>query len=179
MGLGLAFRLFFRGLSADDTFAEQARQLLDGKLLAAAPAAPVPAPAPAPTAVKSGRSQALDQLALLQREGRLVDFLQENLTAYSDAQIGSAVRDVHRDCASALERALGLVPVRSETEGAGVTVPPGFDASSLRLTGNVAGQAPYQGTLRHAGWQATRCDLPAYTGSETAARVIAPAEVEL
>ncbi|MFI5378947.1 MAG: DUF2760 domain-containing protein [Tepidisphaerales bacterium] len=179
MGLGLAFRLFFRGLAADAKFADQARQLLAGGLPAAPAAAPPPATAPAPAPAKSGRSQALDLLALLQREGRLVDFLKENLAAYSDAQIGSAVRDVHRDCAAALERAFGLVPVRSEAEGAPVTVPAGFDASSVRLTGNVAGQAPYQGTLRHAGWQATRCDLPAYTGSDAAAKVIAPAEVEV
>jgi hypothetical protein len=178
MGLGLAFRLFVRGLTADTGFAEQARQLLDGRLPAPPAAAPVPASAPAP-APRPARPQALDLLALLQREGRLVDFLKENLAAYSDAQIGSAVRDVHRDCAAAMERAFGIVPVKSETEGTSVTVPAGFDASSVRLTGNVAGPAPYQGTLRHAGWQATRCDLPAYTGSEAAAKVIAPAEVEL
>jgi hypothetical protein len=179
MGLGLAFRLFFRGLSANDAFAERARQFLDGKLPAAPAAAPVSAPSPAPAAAASGRSQALDLLALLQREGRLVDFLKENLAAYPDAQIGAAARDVHRDCAAALDRTFGLVPVRSEAEGTGVTVPAGFDASSLRLTGSVSGQAPYQGTLRHGGWQATRCDLPAYTGSEAAAKVIAPAEVEV
>ena len=179
MGLGLAFRLFFRGLFADAAFVEQAGQLLDGKLSRAAVAAPLPAPGPTPAAVKSGRSQALDLLSLLQREGRLVDFLKENLAAYSDAQIGAAVRDVHRDCGAALEKAFGLVPVRSETEGTGVTVPAGFDAASVRLSGNVSGQAPYQGTLRHAGWQATRCELPAYTGSEGAAKVIAPAEVEI
>jgi hypothetical protein len=70
-------------------------------------------------------------------------------------------------------------PLRQEPEGADVGVPPGFDAAALRLTGKVAGQPPYRGTLRHPGWEATRVELPVWTGSPAAARVIAPAEVEI
>ncbi len=149
---------------------------------AAAPAVrPEPAPAvraepkPAPPA----RSEALSLLGILQQEARLVDFFKESLDGYSDAQIGAVVRDVQRDGAAVLERLFAVRPLRQEPEGADVGVPPGFDAAALRLTGKVAGQPPYRGTLRHPGWEATRVELPVWTGSPAAARVIAPAEVEI
>jgi hypothetical protein len=125
------------------------------------------------------RSDAITLLATLQREARLIDFLQESLTEYSDAQIGAAVRDVHRDCATALERLFALKPVMEEDEGAEVEVPAGFDSGRYRLTGNVAGEPPFRGRLAHHGWQATKSDLPAWSGSAQAARIVAPVEVEL
>ena len=126
------------------------------------------------------RSDALNLLAALQREARLVDFLKETISAYTDAQIGAAVRDVHRDASAALERMLALRPVSDEAEGSSIEVPPATDAARIRLVGNVSGNPPFRGALRHAGWQATRLDLPEWTGSDaSAARIIAPAEVEL
>jgi len=126
-----------------------------------------------------GPSEALVLLAALQREARLVDFLKEPLGDYTDAQIGAAVRDVHRDAAAALERWFGLRPVLEQPEGASIEVPPGYAAAEFRLTGRVSGGPPYRGTLAHHGWRATRCELPAWTGTVEAAYVIAPAEVEL
>jgi hypothetical protein len=125
------------------------------------------------------RSDAITLLATLQREARLVDFLKEPLADYSDAQIGAAVRDVHRDCASVLERLFALKPVMEQDEGAEVEVTAGFDSGRCRLTGNVAGEPPFRGRLAHHGWQATKSDLPAWSGSEQAARIVAPAEVDL
>lgn len=174
MGLGVAIRAFFKSLFDADVSARVEQALL-GKTPALPPAAPAPAPKPiAPT-----RSEALSLLAVLQREGRLVDFLKENLSGYTDAQIGAAVRDVHRDCAAVLDRLFALRPVRNEAEGASLEIPAGFDAGRVRLTGNVAGGGPYRGSLRHAGWEATRCEVPAWSGSAEAAKVIAPAEVEV
>jgi hypothetical protein len=183
--LGLSFKAFFRILS-DDQFAEGVRALSEGKAIAApTPSlAPTPVPAtPAPTAKAvlpaPARSEALTLLALLQREARLVDFLKENITPYGNEQVGAAVRDVHRDAAAVLERAFALQPVMSQPEGERVEVASGSDAARVRLVGNVTGNPPFHGTLRHAGWEATRVQLPEWSGSTAASRVIAPAEVEL
>ncbi|MDB5354191.1 MAG: hypothetical protein JWN24_644 [Phycisphaerales bacterium] len=181
--VGTAFRLFFRALK-DREFADRARGLLEGSAvvqpapaLTAAPVAPS-RPAVAPRA-EAQRSEALTLLAVLQREARLVDFLKENIAPYDDAQVGAAVRDVHRDAAAAIERMFALRPVMTEAEGAAVTVATGADAARVRLTGNVGGQPPFRGTLRHQGWEAGKLQLPEWTGSADAARVVAPAEVEV
>jgi len=139
-----------------------------------APAAPQAAPAPA----KPQRSDALSLLATLQREGRLLDFLKEPIDAYSDAQIGAAVRDIHRDCAAVLERQFALRPVVEQQEGSVVSVA-GNSAGRIRTTGPKAGQPASSGTLVHPGWLATRCELPTWTGDSTSALVVAPAEVEI
>jgi hypothetical protein len=169
-----AFRLFFKALGSA-VFAEQAEALLQGRLPAAPPAGgPVAAPS-----LPKVRSDALTLLEVLQREARLIDFLKEDLSSYADAQIGAAARDVHRDAAAALERLFALRPLRGEAEGTPTEVPAGFDAAHFRLTGSVTGTGPYRGILRHAGWQASRCELPAFTGPAASALVIAPAEVEV
>lgn len=121
---------------------------------------------------------ALQLLGLLQREARFVDFVQEDVAAYSDAEIGAAARVVHEGCRKVLHEHFTVQPVRSETEGSRVTLPAGFDASAVRLTGNVVGQAPFTGTLGHRGWQVTSVRLPQLTDSRAAA-VIVQAEVEL
>jgi hypothetical protein len=117
-------------------------------------------------------------LGALQREGRLLDFLQEDLTAASDADIGAAARVVHEGCSKALKKLLTLEPIRTEAEESRVEIESDFDASALKLTGNVTGSGPYRGTLRHAGWRVTKENLPsALPGHDT--RVLAQAEVEL
>jgi hypothetical protein len=118
-------------------------------------------------------------LAALQREARLVDFIQEPIASYSDAQVGAAVRDVHRDCAAAVQRMFALQPVMEQAEGSAIEVTDGGDPARVRLTGNVSGQPPYRGVLRHPGWQASKVDLPAWSGSAQSALVVAAAEVEL
>jgi hypothetical protein len=170
----IAFRLFFKALG-NAAFAREAQALLQGRQLAppSPPQPTTPSPPQAPA-----RSDALTLLEVLQREARLIDFLKEDLSGYADAQIGAAARDVHRDAAAALERLFALRPLRSEAEGTSIEVPPGFDAR-FRLTGNVTGAGPYRGALRHAGWQASRSELPEWTGAASSVRIIAPAEVEI
>ena len=171
MGLGLAFKLFWKGLT-DAAFATRVQTLM--------PAQPPVTPPVTPIAPKTAaRSEALTLLAALQQEGRLVDFLKEPITAYNDAQIGAAVRDIHRDCGAVLERVFDIQPLLAQPDGAAVEVPAGFDAARYRLTGNVAGTAPFQGHLRHGGWVAAKVQLPEWNGSPAAANVVAPAEVEL
>jgi hypothetical protein len=124
------------------------------------------------------REGALALLALLQREGRLVDFLREPLDGFSDADIGAAARDVHRGCAKVLDQHLSLEPVMPGAEEAKVAVPKGFDPAEIRLIGEAKGEPPFRGTLRHHGWRVVDAKLPAL--AEGVDRmVIAPAEVEL
>ncbi len=169
--LGLAMRVFFRVLR-DAAFARQVQQIMKGKVEAAV----VTREEKPVTAARSG---ALSLLEALQREARFVDFMKESLGDYSDAQVGAAVRDVHRGCAQTLERMFALRPVMEQAEGTSVTLSGGFDAASVRLTGNVSGGPPFKGVLRHQGWQATKIELPEWSGSAESARVVAPAEVEL
>jgi hypothetical protein len=117
-------------------------------------------------------------LGLFQREGRLVDFLQEDVSSYSDADIGAAARVVHAGSRKVLQQYLTLEPALADAEGASVTVPTGFNAERIRLTGNISGQPPFRGTLKHHGWVASSVRFPALS-STLDPRVIAPAEVEL
>lgn len=148
----------------------------------AAALAPAPAPAsasaPAPAPRPPDHGPALHVLAILQREGRLIDFLQEDITAYADAEVGAAARTVHEGCRKALADLVTIEPIYAEEEGAAIVLPPGFDAARVRLTGNVVGQPPFSGSLCHRGWQARELRLPARPASADAS-ILAPAEVEL
>ena len=137
---------------------------------------PKAAPTPPPQPV---RNDAITLLATLQREARFIDIVKEPLSDYSDAQIGAAARDVLRDCGTVLERLFDLQPIVDQEEGANIDVPSGFDTGRFRITGNVAGEAPYQGPLVHHGWEAKKCSLPQWTGSSDAANIVAPAELEI
>jgi len=185
--LSLAFGSFFKTVG-DAEFAARVRDDQVGPV--AAPPAPAPAPAPMPTPAPAAPAPAptvlrettpeaaLQLLTLLQREARLIDFANENLAAYADADIGAAARVVHEGCARVLKEHFTIQPVRAEAEGSRVTLEEGFDAASVRLTGNVVGKAPFKGTLSHRGWRATDVRLP-QLAKEHDASIIAPAEVEL
>lgn len=180
--IGLAFSAFFRVLF-QGAFAAKVKALEAGPATAGAAstlsATPVPAPAPpGPAGLNDEQRGALHLLAMLQREGRLVDFLEEDVSGYSDAEIGGAARVVHDGCKKALSSWLGLEPVLPQPDGASVQVPVGFDASALRLTGNVVGQPPFRGSLKHHGWRAKAVSIPAPPRGVDA-RILAPAEVEL
>ena len=103
---------------------------------------------------------ALQLRSLLQREARLIDFAGEDLAGYADAQIGAAARLVHAGCAKVLREHFSIVPVRDEAEGSRVTLPAGFDAAAVRLTGNVVGAPPFAGSLAHRGWRVSEVRLP-------------------
>jgi hypothetical protein len=180
--IALAFRAFFRILFHGPA-EELARSSQDvAAPVAEKPGATVPAPKPPrgpATKPAPARNDALNLLAALQREARLVDFIKEPISGYSDAQVGAAVRDIHRDCGSLIERIFGLKPIESAAEGSEIRVAEGFDPARIRLTGNVTGKLPAAGKLCHHGWEATRCELPEWTGSAKAIHVVAPAEVEI
>lgn len=127
---------------------------------------------------EAGPEAALQLLALLQREGRFVDFLEEDVASFSDAQIGAAARVVHEGCRKALREHFPMEPVRSEDEGSRVKLEKGFDASRVRVTGNVTGEPPFTGTLAHRGWRVKEVKLPKMTEGHDAS-VVAAAEVEV
>ncbi len=117
-------------------------------------------------------------MSLLQREGRLVDFLQEDLQAYEDAQIGAAVRSIQENCQKTLNRYVDPRAIIDQEEGEEVLVPEGFDPSVIKLSGKVSGRPPFKGILQHRGWRAGRRNLPALSGTLDP-DVISPAEVEI
>ncbi len=141
------------------------------------PVAPQPPQKP-PVSTTHSSDAAIQLLALLQREGRLVDFLREDIGTYDDTQIGAAVRAIHASCRKVLTENLSIEPVLDGTEGDTVTVPEDFDPSAVRLTGNVSGAAPFRGELRHAGWMAASVTLPEQPKGQNP-QIIAPAEVEI
>jgi hypothetical protein len=172
--------LAVRGALTTGTVGTATRDGTDGAdtkgAAARAKGADAPTAAAAPT--EKPEDGALSLLAALQREGRLVDFLEQDIASFSDADIGAAARVVHEGCRKALRTHVKLAPVRGEDEGTTVTLPSGFRAAEVKLTGAVAGSGPYKGVLRHRGWKATGVTLPlAMHGHD--AHVIAAAEVEL
>lgn len=137
-----------------------------------------PAPKPVESLKETSPDAALQLLALLQQEARLVDFLNEDLTGFSDADIGATARVVHDGGRKVLRDYFELAPLNSQEEESRITVPEGFNAAEIRLTGNVVGQAPFNGVLVHKGWRAIETRLPKLA-PEHDATIIAPAEVEL
>lgn len=144
----------------------------------AAKAKPEAKPRPSKSAGQNHRDGSLAMLALLQREGRLVDFLQEDVDDYEDADIGAAVRDIHRGCRKVLRDHLTLEAVMPGEEDDKVSVPEGFDPGEVKLIGDVHGDPPFQGVLRHHGWRVAEVNLPKLSG-EVDRRILAPAQVEV
>ena len=174
--MAIALSAFFRIVS-DARFAARVERLRHPDAPAPAPVAPTAAPAPAPLAAERPDA-ALQLLALLQRDARLIDFTQENLSQYADADIGAAARVVHEGCRKVLSEHFTIAQVRQEAEGSRISLAEGFDARAIRLTGNVVGSAPFNGSIRHCGWRATEVRLPKLSINHDAT-VLAQAEVEL
>jgi Domain of unknown function (DUF2760) len=179
--VAFAFRCFLSILFRSDVPNDIAQKLVK-------PAGPVStAPAAAPSAshqkevpppASGDFDRAVQILALLQRDGRLIDFLAENVSAYPDVQLGAAVRTIHDTCRQVLDQYVKLEPILDSEEDHPVTVQAGFDPAAVKLIGNVTGEAPVRGLLRHKGWRVKEVSLPPLP--QAAGRmVVAPAEVEL
>ena len=171
-----SFRMFFAVLFGRISV-ESSQKLLSGP--AAEPSEPAPKAKAKPSPPKLARSDAITLLALLQREARFVDLVQEPLGDYSDDQIGAAARGVLTDCGETLERVFRLQPLVEDEENAEVETPADFSAGRYRLTGNVSGDPPFRGRLVHHGWVASKCELPGWSGDDDARQVVAPAEIEI
>ena len=183
----LAFLCFFRILFGRRLPAEAAQYLPEG----AAPPKQLPETAEKPAekapekpvekkvpTAQYHRDGALALLALLQREGRFIDFVRDSVDGASDADIGAAAREVHRGCRKVLDQHLSFEPVMPGAEEEKVSVPKGFDPAEIRLIGEAKGEPPFRGTLRHHGWRVVDAKLPTLADGIDRT-VIAPAEVEL
>jgi hypothetical protein len=169
------FKILFDGEFAARVWSARAPLALASATAVKVDATATPKPA---KPAKADTEPALQLLALLQREGRLVDFLEQDIASFADAEIGAAARVVHEGSRKALRAHVKLSPVRDEDEGAKITLAAGFDPGAVKLTGKVEGSAPYEGVLRHRGWRALSIELPtAAPGHDK--HVIAPAEIEL
>ena len=166
--ISLAFRAFFAILFGGSLPADIAKAFGYSKAVPAAPpAAPKPQAGPADGAVQI--------LSILQRDARLIDFLMEDISGYSDEQVGAAIRDVQQQSRESLERYLRLQPVIDGVEGTFVKTE-GAEPAGLKFIGNVpaSGKAP-GGTLRHKGWRVQGVNLP----TQPPGTVLAPAEIEI
>ena len=184
--ISYATRCFFSVLSRGEVPEDIAPEVFRG----AATATPAPELEPAPVVaapaergeaspVEESPDRAVQLLALLQRDGRLVDFFSEDITPYQDAQIGAAVRELHANCRKALAQYVTLEPVIDGEEDRPVTVEEGFDPASVKLVGNVTGRPPLRGLLRHRGWRVAEVNLPSLPPQGAGRAVVAPAEVEI
>jgi hypothetical protein len=170
---GAYFRILF-----DGRFAAQVAALREGAAAGVA-ALPVPEQTTSTSAVSKALApgaEALQLLSLLQRDGRFVDFIEQDITSFSDQDVGAAARVVHEGCRKALHSHAHVESVRAEAEGSRLTLERAD--GSVKLVGNVAGSAPYQGVLRHRGWRVRDLKLPTRLG-EHDPNLIAPAELEL
>lgn len=159
MGLGLAFKAFFKALKDPEEakqFVEKAEQ----------------------NQIELSDQSHLRLLHYLQHHGRLIDFLKEDISPYTDAQVGAAVRKIHRDCAQVIEDLVTIRPLKDEVEGSIIQVSKGYDPEEIKVVGKVKGEPPFSGTLTHRGWKAQKRSLPKKS-SEQIHDVICPAEVEI
>ena len=168
----LAFRAFFNLLFSGELSPEV---LIALNLSRRSGTVPVKAAAPTPVAPAS--DGALQILGILQRDSRLIDFLMEDVSGYSDDQIGAAVRELHDQCRDAIARYVTLTPVIDGVEGTYAKAP-GQDPNLVKFVGNVPAKPPAGGTLRHKGWRATKVDLPLLAAKQDAT-IIAAAEIEI
>jgi hypothetical protein len=180
--LSFAFRCFFSLLFQGKI----PQEVLHTVAASTAEVAPSPITGTPPASAKIGgdapNAEALDRavqmLALLQRDGRLVDFLEEDVSSYPDGQLGAAVRGIHTSCRQVLDRYIKLEPVLSSEEDHPVTLPSGFDPAVIKLVGNVGDERPVRGVLRHRGWRVAEVTLPSLPQGSGRA-IVAPAEVEV
>ena len=165
----------FWAIFGDDEKAEAWKQIADG---GQPKPAELPAATPQPKPEEDGDAAAIHLLAIMQREARLVDFLQESLDGYDDATVGAVSRKVHDDCKRTLDKYFSISPIMAEEEQSSVTVPVGFDAARIKVSGNSIGEPPYKGTLQHKGWSAVSKGLPKRSASQDSS-IVFPAEVEI
>jgi hypothetical protein len=123
---------------------------------------------------------ALQILHILQCDSRFLDFVMDDISGYTDDQVGGAVRALHDECKVSLSRHFSLVPVIEGVEGTfqRLDASKAPDPNRIKLIGNVPANGKVSGgTLRHRGWMAFSVNLPRLDKQD--ATVLAPAELEI
>lgn len=168
--ISMAFRAFFGLLSHGQLPPELMSEL---GLFRKKDEKPAPPPPP-PVKVSDG---ALQLLGIFQRDGRMLDFFLEDISPYSDDQVGAAARSMHGPCREALNRYVTVAPVIDGVEGT-FTQAPTKDPLAVKFIGNVPATPPAGGILRHRGWIAKSVNLPPLLPKQNMT-VLAPAELEV
>ncbi|CCB86668.1 DUF2760 domain-containing protein [Parachlamydia acanthamoebae] len=162
MGLITAFKAFFKAFKDP----QGAQQFLDGQQ----PSKQIPQQESDPSHLRL--------LAILQRTGRLIDFIQEDISSFDDAQVGAAVRQIHQDCQKTLDDLVAIRPLLDENEGSKIQIAAGYDPSMYKLVGHLSGTPPFTGTVIHRGWKAHKKSLPKKTDTHLD-EIICPAEIDI
>jgi hypothetical protein len=148
---------------------------------AAAEPEPRPEPAKPARAEPTQTGEALILLSLLQEKGRFLDYVMEDITAFSDAQVAAASRVVHQGCSAVIKECLALSPTHDGAEGDRITIDKSSDPNRYRLLGKVRQEPPYAGVVVHRGWKTSKLALPRFTRpvDPTGPNVITPMDVEV
>jgi len=158
MNIWSAFKAFWKALQEP----QKAQQFLEDK----------------PKQAENTDLSHLRLLSILQQSGRLIDFLKEDISSYTDEQVGGAVRKIHQDCNKSLEELIAIRPLMDENEGALIKIVQGYDPATIKIVGKVKGEPPFTGILVHKGWKASKRSLPKKVG-DTSHEVLHPAEIEV
>lgn len=121
-------------------------------------------------------------LGLLQESGRIFDFLMNDITTYSDTQVGVAARVVHQGLSSLVHKYFEVVPVHSGQEGDRIKINAAQSENGYHLIGRVTDAAENTGDVVHRGWRTKKITLPRVIALEQSLAgkgVIAPALVEI
>jgi len=172
------FTILFKGTLPASVQAFARAEAAPGPAPDLSPHAAPPPPAAPPAAPPDHSERAVQLLALLQRDGRLVDFLMEDIATYDNGQIGAAVRDVHAGCRRVLDRYVTLDSILAGREGDPITMDSTIDVGAVHLVGNVTARPPFRGTLLHRGWRVERIALPPLGGPDVRS-IVAQAEIEV
>ena len=135
-------------------------------------------PPPPEEAFQASAQPAVQMLALLQKEGRLLDFLQEDIGGFSDEEVGVAVREIHAGCRKVLDERIEMQRIVEKPEGDTAEIPADFDASAIELVGKIPESGPYKGVVRSRGWRIAKLNLPT-VAPDADPSVAARAEIEL
>ena len=185
MGLGLALGAFLKCLFNRD-FAQNVQGLAMGQYVksgmvetTALPTSEAQEPVTAKIPKLHTDGSAIQMLAELQKEGRLIDFLEEDLSQYEDEEIGSSVRTIHEGCKKVMDQCLKKEKIIDQEEESSVRVNGDYDVHELKLSGRVSDKFPLKGVLVHPGWKVTSFKLKERSSNSSAQQVLAPAEVEI
>ncbi len=117
-------------------------------------------------------------LKILQKQGRLLDFLTQNIDQFNDKEVANAAKVVHRGCNRALKKHCIIKAIYDTNENTNITLNPNFDRSKVNLTGNHHIKSPIKGILIHKGWQIESLSLPTLT-EKANPDILQPAEIEV
>ena len=130
---------------------------------------------------QSSGSEVLTFLSLLQEKGRFLDFLMDDITLYSDNQVGAAGRVVHQGCSKVLGELFRISPLHKDDEGTKITLRKEDSVLAYRVLGKTFEHTPFDARILHRGWGTDTLKIPRRQSGPSKVDekfVISPVEVE-